>query len=102
MSRLAAMRRTDYGEQHAMDRKWSLRAPRATRRLAAAGRITVLRPYTENAPSRFRLRLKQLMFPGTNWVSRDKSRLVKLLLSGTPENPVRTLDCGCGNAYFSQ
>jgi SAM-dependent methyltransferase len=41
------------------------------------------------------------MFPGTNWVSRDKARLVKMLLAGTPEAPVRTLDCGCGNAYFS-
>lgn len=62
----------------------------------------MLRPYTENAPSRFRLRFKQLMFPGTNWVSRDKSKLVKLLLTGTEDRPVRTLDCGCGNAYFSQ
>jgi SAM-dependent methyltransferase len=41
------------------------------------------------------------MFPGTNWVTRDKSRLVKMLLTGTPDRPVRTLDCGCGNAYFS-
>ena len=50
---------------------------------------------------RGRLFLKYLMWPGTNWVSRDKSRLVKLLLPGTPESPVRTLDCGCGNAYFA-
>jgi SAM-dependent methyltransferase len=41
------------------------------------------------------------MFPGTNWISRDKSRVVKMFLSGTPERPVRTLDCGCGNAYFT-
>jgi SAM-dependent methyltransferase len=41
------------------------------------------------------------MWPGTNWVSRDKSRLVNHLLVGTPERPVRTLDCGCGNAYFA-
>jgi 2-polyprenyl-3-methyl-5-hydroxy-6-metoxy-1,4-benzoquinol methylase len=41
------------------------------------------------------------MFPGTNWVSRDKARLVKMLLTGTAQEPVRTLDCGCGNAYFS-
>ncbi len=61
----------------------------------------MLRPYTANAPSRARLLLKRLMFPGTNWVSRDKSRLVKMLLTGTPDRPVRTLDCGCGNAYFS-
>jgi SAM-dependent methyltransferase len=61
----------------------------------------VLRPYTANAPSRARLFLKSLMFPGTNWVSRDKSRLTKLLLTGSPDRPVRTLDCGCGNAYFS-
>jgi SAM-dependent methyltransferase len=41
-----------------------------------------------------------MLFPGTNWVSRDKARLVKMLLRGTPDAPVRTLDCGCGNAYF--
>ena len=41
------------------------------------------------------------MFPGTNWVSRDKSRVVQDVPDGTPEQPVRTLDCGCGNAYFS-
>jgi SAM-dependent methyltransferase len=41
------------------------------------------------------------MFPGTNWVSRDKAHLVKMLLTGTPDAPVRTLDCGCGNAYFA-
>jgi SAM-dependent methyltransferase len=51
--------------------------------------------------SRARLALKYLMWPGTNWVSRDKSRLVRMLLQGTPEKPVRTLDCGCGNAYFA-
>jgi len=61
----------------------------------------VLRPYTANAPSRARLLLKSLMFPGTNWVSRDKSRVTRMLLKGTPDRPVRTLDCGCGNAYFS-
>ena len=66
-----------------------------------SGRIALLRPYTANAPSRARLLLKYLMFPGTNWVSRDKSRLVKMFLKGTPERPVRTLDCGCGNAYFA-
>jgi SAM-dependent methyltransferase len=51
--------------------------------------------------TRARLLLKYLMWPGTNWVSRDKSRLVKHLLTGTPDRPVRTLDCGCGNAYFA-
>jgi SAM-dependent methyltransferase len=61
----------------------------------------LLRPYTANAPSRVRLFLKYLMFPGTNWVSRDKSHVVKMLLTGTEERPVRTLDCGCGNAYFT-
>ena len=61
----------------------------------------MLRPNTANSPSKARLLLKSLMFPGTNWVSRDKSRLVKMLLTGTPDRPVRTLDCGCGNAYFS-
>ena len=48
-----------------------------------------------------RLLLKKWMWPGTNWVSRDKAKLVAALLRGTPERPVRTLDCGCGNAYFT-
>jgi 2-polyprenyl-3-methyl-5-hydroxy-6-metoxy-1,4-benzoquinol methylase len=63
----------------------------------------VLRAYTENlsATKRARLWLKYLMFPGTNWVSRDKSKVCRMFLTGTPEQPVRTLDCGCGNAYFS-
>ncbi len=61
----------------------------------------MLRAYTANAPSPVRLFLKSLMYPGTNWVSRDKSRLTRMLLKGTPTQPVRTLDCGCGNAYFS-
>ncbi len=61
----------------------------------------MLRAYTANSPSRTRLFIKSLMFPGTNWVSRDKSRLTRMLLKGTADRPVRTLDCGCGNAYFS-
>src|SRR5689334_16030279 len=61
----------------------------------------MLQHLTPHTPSRLRLHLKWLMFPGTNWVSRDKSRLVNLLLTGTAARPVRTLDCGCGNAYFS-
>ncbi len=51
--------------------------------------------------SRARLWVKRLIWPGTNWVSRDKSQVVQHFLTGTPEAPVRTLDCGCGNAYFS-
>jgi len=63
----------------------------------------VLRAYTENpsAAKRARLWVKYLMFPGTNWVSRDKSKIRRTFLPGTPERPSRTLDCGCGNAYFS-
>ncbi|WP_165227175.1 class I SAM-dependent methyltransferase [Aquisphaera insulae] len=63
----------------------------------------MLRAYTENLSlaARARLGLKKLMFPGTNWVSRDKSRVARMFLEGTPNQPVRTLDCGCGNAYFS-
>ena len=61
----------------------------------------MLKPYTANAPSRARLLLKKLLWPGTNWVSRDKSPVTRHLLGGTPDRPVRTLDCGCGNAYFS-
>lgn len=45
--------------------------------------------------------IKRLMFPGTNWASRDKSALIRTLLRGTAERPLRTLDCGCGNAYFT-
>ena len=51
--------------------------------------------------TRARLLVKYAMFPGTNWISRDKSRVVNMFLRGTPERPVRTLDCGCGNAYFA-
>jgi len=63
----------------------------------------MLRAYTENlsTSTRARLWLKSLMFPGTNWVSRDKSRVVRHFLTGTPDQPIRSLDCGCGNAYFS-
>ncbi len=50
---------------------------------------------------RARLLVKYLMYPGTNWISRDKSRVVRMFLSGTPDRPIRTLDCGCGNAYFA-
>jgi 2-polyprenyl-3-methyl-5-hydroxy-6-metoxy-1,4-benzoquinol methylase len=64
---------------------------------------TMLRACTENLSSAAcaRLWLKYWMFPGTNWVSRDKSKVVKMFLTGTGDRPVRTLDCGCGNAYFS-
>lgn len=41
------------------------------------------------------------MYPGSNWASRDKSLFTRTLLSGTRDKPVRTLDCGCGNAYFT-
>ncbi len=51
--------------------------------------------------ARARLLVKCAMFPGTNWISRDKSRVVRMFLRGTSEHPVRTLDCGCGNAYFA-
>jgi SAM-dependent methyltransferase len=50
---------------------------------------------------RMRLWLKRRMWPGTNWVSRDKAAVVASLQSGTPEAPIETLDCGCGNAYFA-
>lgn len=63
----------------------------------------MLRAYTDNLSpaTRARLWLKYLMFPGTNWVSRDKARVTRMFLTGTADQPVRTLDCGCGNAYFS-
>jgi 2-polyprenyl-3-methyl-5-hydroxy-6-metoxy-1,4-benzoquinol methylase len=55
----------------------------------------------EETGSALRLFIKRIMFPGTNWASRDKSALVRTLLTGSDEKPLRTLDCGCGNAYFS-
>lgn len=61
----------------------------------------MLRHYTANAPSKPLLFLKRLLYPGTNWVSRDKAALTNCFLKGTPDRPVRTLDCGCGNAFFS-
>lgn len=61
----------------------------------------MLRLYTANVTSRPRLLLKKLLWPGTNWVGRDKSYLTRQFLAGTLDAPVRTLDCGCGNAYFT-
>ena len=63
----------------------------------------MLRLDTENLSlsQRARLLIKYVMYPGTNWVSREKSRVVRMFLEGTPERPVHTLDCGCGNAYFA-
>ena len=50
---------------------------------------------------RVRLFIKWLMYPGTNWIGRDKAAFTKTLLTGSRDKPVRSLDCGCGNAYFS-
>jgi SAM-dependent methyltransferase len=63
----------------------------------------MLRLDTQNLSltKRGRLLVKFAMFPGTNWVSREKARVVRMFLAGTPEKPIRTLDCGCGNAYFA-
>jgi SAM-dependent methyltransferase len=58
-------------------------------------------PLTISRRDRARLWLKWLLFPGTNWVSRDKAAITRHFLEGTPERPVATLDCGCGNAFFS-
>lgn len=58
-------------------------------------------PISFSTPSRLRLFLKYLMWPGSNWVSRDKSHVVKMFLNGTADAPIRTLDCGCGNAFFA-
>ena len=64
---------------------------------------TMLRLDTQNLSiaQRARLLIKYAMYPGTNWVSREKSRVVRMFLQGTPEQPIRTLDCGCGNAFFA-
>ncbi|WP_161602489.1 class I SAM-dependent methyltransferase [Tautonia marina] len=56
---------------------------------------------TMSLATRLRLTLKYWLWPGINWVSRDKAAVVSMLQRGTPEAPVRTLDCGCGNAYFA-
>ena len=56
---------------------------------------------TLDLASRLRLTLKYWLWPGINWVSRDKARVVSMLQRGTAEAPIRTLDCGCGNAYFA-
>ncbi len=63
----------------------------------------MLRLDTQNLSiaQRARLLIKYAMYPGTNWVSREKSRVVRMFLQGTPEQPIRTLDCGCGNAFFA-
>jgi SAM-dependent methyltransferase len=63
----------------------------------------MLRHDTKNLPLALRARLliKYWMYPGTNWISRDKSKVVRMFLTGTPERPIETLDCGCGNAYFA-
>ncbi len=63
--------------------------------------LQAIHPTSHSLKARARLWLKRLMWPGSNWVSRDKSRVVRHFLTGTPETPVRTLDCGCGNAYFA-
>jgi SAM-dependent methyltransferase len=57
--------------------------------------------HTPERSSRIRLFVKWLMYPGTNWISRDKADFTKTLLTGSRDKPLRTLDCGCGNAYFS-
>lgn len=41
------------------------------------------------------------MYAETNWASRAKAVITKTLLTGSSDKPVRTLDCVCGNAYFS-
>jgi 2-polyprenyl-3-methyl-5-hydroxy-6-metoxy-1,4-benzoquinol methylase len=64
---------------------------------------TMLRLDTQNLSlaQRARLLVKYAMYPGTNWVSREKARVVRMFLRGAPGRPIRTLDCGCGNAYFA-
>jgi SAM-dependent methyltransferase len=79
----------------------------SAKRWPAAARITEDRIMLEldaqslSLTSRARLLLKYAMFPGTNWISREKSKVVRMFLRGAAGTPIRTLDCGCGNAYFS-
>jgi SAM-dependent methyltransferase len=67
---------------------------------ADIGNVTLETDRGRSLVTRARLLLKFLMYPGTNWVSRDKSKVVKMFASGTVDEPIQTLDCGCGNAYF--
>jgi SAM-dependent methyltransferase len=84
-----------------MDRSTPRPFGRGRKRIMEDG--TLLRPETRNLSlaTRARLLVKYAMYPGTNWISRDKSHVVKMFLRGTPERPIRALDCGCGNAYFA-
>ena len=70
-------------------------APHALDQAARSGRPP------RDLAARIRLTLKSWLWPGINWVSRDKAAAVAMLQRGTPERPIRTLDCGCGNAYFA-
>ena len=49
----------------------------------------MLRLDTQNLSlsKRARLLLKYAMYPGTNWVSREKAHVVRMFLRGTPEQP---------------
>ena len=51
----------------------------------------MLRVDTQNLSfaQRARLLVKYLMYPGTNWISRDKSKVVRMFLDGSsgPSNP---------------
>ncbi|WZO99647.1 class I SAM-dependent methyltransferase [Isosphaeraceae bacterium EP7] len=73
-----------------LDQSLSAQTPSTPQAAAPMGLLT-----------RARLALKLAMWPGTNWVSRDKSKVIHHLLVGSDDQPVRTLDCGCGNAYFA-
>ena len=70
-------------------------APHALDQAARSGR------QAPDLATRLRLTLKYWLWPGLNWVSRDKAAAVAMLQRGTSERPIRTLDCGCGNAYFA-
>ena len=48
-----------------------------------------------------KLYIKKLLWPGLNWVGRDKSKLVNLMLKSEDHNELHTLDIGCGNGFFT-
>lgn len=53
-------------------------------------------------PRNWFLFAKQVLGPGVDVASRDKCRLTRLFLGEGEGCPVRTLDVGCGNGYFSR
>ena len=50
---------------------------------------------------RAKLLVKRWMWPGANWVSRERAVIVRSFRRGTQDHLLDTLDCGCGNGFFT-